>query len=31
VQRVPVKIKWKTPPKLALRPGLSAEVVVHTN
>jgi membrane fusion protein (multidrug efflux system) len=31
VQRVPVKINWKTPPKMALRPGLSAEVVVHTN
>jgi membrane fusion protein (multidrug efflux system) len=31
VQRVPVKITWKTPPKLPLRPGLSAEVVVHTS
>jgi len=29
VQRVPVKIKWTAPPKIALRPGLSAEVTVH--
>jgi len=29
VQRVPVKIKWTAPPKMALRPGLSAEVTVH--
>jgi membrane fusion protein, multidrug efflux system len=31
VQRVPVKIKWHDAPKLALRPGLSAEVVVHVS
>ncbi|MCX5746095.1 MAG: efflux RND transporter periplasmic adaptor subunit, partial [Proteobacteria bacterium] len=29
VQRVPVKITWTQPPTMALRPGLSAEVVVH--
>jgi len=29
VQRVPVKITWTTPPRLAMRPGLSAEVTVH--
>jgi len=29
VQRVPVKITWTTRPKLAMRPGLSAEVTVH--
>jgi membrane fusion protein (multidrug efflux system) len=29
VQRVPVKIRWASPPKVALRPGLSAEVTVH--
>ncbi|HEY5943896.1 MAG TPA: HlyD family secretion protein [Kofleriaceae bacterium] len=29
VQRVPVKIKWANPPKVAVRPGLSAEVTVH--
>lgn len=29
VQRVPVKITWHDAPKIALRPGLSAEVVVH--
>lgn len=29
VQRVPVKITWRHPPQHALRPGLSAEVVVH--
>jgi len=31
VQRVPVKITWHDAPKLALRPGLSAEVVVHVS
>ncbi len=29
VQRVPVKIVWKSLPTVPLRPGLSAEVVVH--
>jgi membrane fusion protein (multidrug efflux system) len=29
VQRVPVKIRWSDPPKVAMRPGLSAEVTVH--
>jgi membrane fusion protein (multidrug efflux system) len=29
VQRVPVKIMWKQPPREAMRPGLSAEVTVH--
>jgi membrane fusion protein (multidrug efflux system) len=29
VQRVPVKIRWTTPPSVAMRPGLSAEVTVH--
>jgi membrane fusion protein (multidrug efflux system) len=29
VQRVPVKINWTTPPRVAMRPGLSAEVTVH--
>ncbi|HZJ65097.1 MAG TPA: HlyD family secretion protein [Kofleriaceae bacterium] len=29
VQRVPVKITWTTPPRVAMRPGLSAEVTVH--
>jgi membrane fusion protein (multidrug efflux system) len=29
VQRVPVKIRWTAPPKVAVRPGLSAEVTVH--
>jgi membrane fusion protein (multidrug efflux system) len=29
VQRVPVKITWTTPPSVAMRPGLSAEVTVH--
>jgi membrane fusion protein, multidrug efflux system len=29
VQRVPVKITWTTPPRVAVRPGLSAEVTVH--
>jgi len=29
VQRVPVKIKWADPPKVPVRPGLSAEVTVH--
>lgn len=29
VQRVPVKITWKEPPRFAVRPGLSAEVTVH--
>ena len=29
VQRVPVKIRWKEPPLVAMRPGLSAEVTVH--
>jgi membrane fusion protein (multidrug efflux system) len=30
VQRVPVKITWSSPPGAAMRPGLSAEVTVHT-
>ncbi len=30
VQRVPVKILWSSPPGVAMRPGLSAEVTVHT-
>jgi multidrug resistance efflux pump len=29
VQRVPVRIAWKTPPDVPLRVGLSASVVVH--
>jgi membrane fusion protein (multidrug efflux system) len=29
VQRVPVKITWTKPPSVAMRPGLSAEVIVH--
>ena len=29
VQRVPVKITWTDPPKIPMRPGLSAEVTVH--
>jgi membrane fusion protein (multidrug efflux system) len=29
VQRVPVKIRWKSPPGSALRAGLSAEVTIH--
>jgi len=29
VQRVPVKITWTTPPRAAMRPGLSAEVTVR--
>jgi membrane fusion protein (multidrug efflux system) len=29
VQRVPVKIHWTSPPRVAMRPGLSAEVTVH--
>ena len=29
VQRVPVKITWTDRPKVAVRPGLSAEVTVH--
>ena len=29
VQRVPVKITWTTPPRVSMRPGLSAEVTVH--
>jgi len=29
VQRVPVKITWQDAPRVTLRPGLSAEVVVH--
>ena len=29
VQRVPVKIRWSDAPKVAMRPGLSAEVTVH--
>lgn len=29
VQRVPVKIRWKSAPPNAVRPGLSAEVTVH--
>ena len=31
VQRVPVRIKWHPTPNIALRPGLSAEVVVHVS
>jgi membrane fusion protein (multidrug efflux system) len=31
VQRVPVKIRWASPPKVAVRPGLSAEVTVHVS
>jgi membrane fusion protein (multidrug efflux system) len=31
VQRVPVKIRWKNPPKSSLRAGLSAEVTVHVS
>ncbi|HEX2689856.1 MAG TPA: HlyD family secretion protein [Kofleriaceae bacterium] len=31
VQRVPVKITWTTPPSMAMRPGLSAEVTVHVS
>ncbi|HEY4059496.1 MAG TPA: HlyD family secretion protein [Kofleriaceae bacterium] len=31
VQRVPVKIKWTRPPGIAVRPGLSAYVTVHTD
>jgi membrane fusion protein (multidrug efflux system) len=31
VQRVPVKILWSPPPGVAMRPGLSAEVTVHTD
>ncbi|HEX8108681.1 MAG TPA: HlyD family secretion protein [Kofleriaceae bacterium] len=30
VQRVPVKILWSSPPGVAMLPGLSAEVTVHT-
>jgi membrane fusion protein, multidrug efflux system len=29
VQRVPVKITWSSPPGVAMKPGLSAEVTVH--
>ena len=29
VQRVPVKIRWAKPPSVPVKPGLSAEVVVH--
>jgi len=29
VQRVPVKITWTEAPKVAMRPGLSADVTVH--
>ena len=29
VQRVPVKIRWKKPPDVTMRAGLSAEVTVH--
>jgi membrane fusion protein (multidrug efflux system) len=29
VQRVPVKIRWKKPPGVTMRAGLSAEVTVH--
>ncbi len=29
VQRVPVKITWSEPPRIAVRPGLSAAVTVH--
>jgi membrane fusion protein (multidrug efflux system) len=29
VQRVPVKINWTVPPRLAMRPGRSAEVTVR--
>ena len=31
VQRVPVKITWTTPPAIAMRPGLSADVTVHVH
>ncbi len=31
VQRVPVKIRWAQPPKVPVRPGLSAEVTVHVD
>ena len=31
VQRVPVKISWTVAPEIAVRPGLSAEVVVHVD
>ena len=31
VQRVPVKITWSAPPTVDMRPGLSAEVVVHVD
>jgi len=30
VQRVPVRINWKTPPDVTLRAGMSATVTVHT-
>jgi membrane fusion protein (multidrug efflux system) len=30
VQRVPVRIAWKTPPEVAMRAGLSADVTVWT-
>jgi membrane fusion protein (multidrug efflux system) len=29
VQRVPVKIRWSSPPSVDMKPGLSAEVTVH--
>ncbi|HEX3478214.1 MAG TPA: HlyD family secretion protein [Kofleriaceae bacterium] len=29
VQRVPVKIRWSSPPAVEMKPGLSAEVTVH--
>jgi len=31
VQRVPVKITWTVPPRVAMRPGLSAEVTVRVD
>jgi membrane fusion protein (multidrug efflux system) len=31
VQRVPVKITWSASPRVAMRPGLSAEVTVHVD
>lgn len=31
VQRVPVKIRWSSPPGVAMKPGLSAEVTVHVD
>ena len=31
VQRVPIKITWSAPPRVVMRPGLSAEVTVHVD